>query len=205
MTRIPSDDEAVPLDGLSIHTLSLNQDGDLEVQFDLPVEQTTPQYHKQLRGIRTLSVYDDEELKVACKRLFDIVRERVRRPDVERSKIHCDNCATSACCRKYNVLVTAEDIERLADHFGMPPAVFQKRFTAAAVDWSADFKAQLVCDNDEAGEEKCVFLKPDAEGRFRCSVYESRPKICRDFDMNTCNDFVEMDGFVPIESLVRRN
>ncbi len=199
------DGEAAPLDGLSIHTLSLNQDGNLEVQFDLPVEQTTTQYHRQLRGIRTFSVYDDKELQQACKRLFDLVRTRVQRPDPERVKIHCDRCSTSACCRKYNVLVTDHDIERLAARFRMSPAAFQARFTAAAVDWSADFRAQLACDNDAEGAEKCVFLKPDSSGRYRCSVYEDRPKICRDFDMKVCDDFVQMESFVPIESLVRRN
>ena len=49
------------LNGLSIHTLELSQDGTLEVEFDLPQEQTTAQRHSCLRGSRTLDVYDDDE------------------------------------------------------------------------------------------------------------------------------------------------
>ena len=186
------------LNGLSVHSLNLNQEGDLEVQFDLPYEQTTPQYDSQLRGIRTLNVYDDPELQEACRRLFEIVRRRVREPDPERLKVHCDRCATSGCCRNYNVLVTAEDMERLAAHLGLARDEFRSRFTTPAVDWSADYERQLACDRDDAGEEKCVFLKRAAGGQYRCSVYEGRPKICRDFDMNRCDDFVPLTEVVAL-------
>ena len=71
-----------------------------------------------------------------------------------------------------------------------------EKFTVKAVDWCGDFERQLACDDDDEGEEKCVFLKEDDEGRWRCSVYEHRPQICRDADMKSCNDFV------PIEDLV---
>lgn len=194
-----------PLNGLSVHTLTLNQDGDLEVQFDLPVEQTSFHYYQQLRGSRTLNVYDDPELKAACKSLFDIVRARLENPDPERTKVHCDRCATSACCRKYNALITDEDIDRLATALGISASAFRKSYTTLAVDWSEDFTAQLACDQDESGEEKCVFLKRSEGGQFRCSVYESRPRICRDFDMRSCSDFEELKSFVPLESLTRRN
>lgn len=191
------------LNGLSVHHLQLNQDGELEVQFDLPHPQTTACYHTQVRGIRTLNVYEDTELLDACKRLFDIVRRRVQVPDPERLKVSCDRCSTSACCRKYNVLVTGEDIERLATALGMETGAFRARFTAPGVDWSGDYLAQLSCDHDEEGEEKCVFLKRGPGGQFRCSVYQDRPQICRDFDMNSCDDFVPMKNFVPLASLER--
>ena len=94
-----------PLNGLSIHLLSLNQSGDLEVEFDLPCEQTTNRWQTTLRASRTLDVYQDEELQEACRELFDVVRRRVMEADPDREAIHCDSCESSSCCRKYNVLV----------------------------------------------------------------------------------------------------
>src|SRR5688572_19608277 len=95
---VKSDDRAAErgfaLNGLSVHSLRLNQEGELQVEFDLPGEQTTPRWHTQVRGVRTLNVYDDAELQEACKRLFQIVRRRVMEPDPDRVKVHCDRCAT---------------------------------------------------------------------------------------------------------------
>ena len=182
------------LNGLSISTLTLNQDGDVEVEFDLPCEQTTSQYQRQLKGTRTLDAYDDDELQEACMQLFRIVRDRVQKPDEEREAVHCDECSSSACCRKYNVLVTEEDIERLAKHLQLSPRQFASEYTTDPVDWCGDFIAQLACEDDEEDdEERCVFLKRTDAGQLRCSVYEHRPQICRDFDMKTCDDFVAIE------------
>lgn len=178
------------LNGLSVHSVELNQDGELEVVFDLPYEQTTAQYYVNLRGTRTLNVYDDAELLEACKRLFDRARELVMEPDPDREGIHCDRCSTSACCRKYNALVTEEDIERVAAGIGISPEEARERYMVAPMDWSGDYTAQLAADTDEQdGEEKCVFLKRASHGQLRCSIYEHRPRICRDFDMTSCDDF----------------
>lgn len=189
------------LNGLSVQHLKLNQDGDLEVEFDLPYPQTTAKFQSQLRGTRSFDVYEDPELEEACRRLFEVVRRRVMQDDPKRLEAHCDRCATSACCRRYNVLTTSEDIDRLAGHLGLAREAFKERFTAKAVDWSHDFERQLVCDNDDDGEEKCVFLRRDGNGQYRCSVYEHRPQICRDFDMARCDDFEPMKAFVPAVSI----
>lgn len=181
------------LNGLSIHNLSLAQDGTLDVEFDLPEEQTTAKYYTYRRGSRSFDVYDDQELEEACRRLFQVLRARVMEDDEETAAVHCDRCRTSACCRKYNVLLRDSDIERLASHLKMPVPTFRKRYTRPAVDWCGDFARQLACDDDPEGEEKCVFLGQDAEGRWRCTVYEHRPQICRDFDMKACDDFVSID------------
>lgn len=181
------------LNGLSVHSLSLDQEGNLEIEFDLPCEQTAPQWYTHRRGSRTLDVYEDEELQEACRRLFKLVRKRILKPDPERLKVHCDNCKTSSCCRKYNVLLREADIERLAEGLGTTPAALRRRYTVPAVDWCGDFARQLATDHDEDGEEKCVFLRRAANGLWRCSVYSHRPKICRDFDMESCDDFVAVD------------
>ena len=185
--------------GLSIESMSVDQSGDLEVEFDLPVEQTTDQWQTSLKGSRTFDVYDDKELEEACNRLFQLVKSRLESPDPERAAVHCDRCESSLCCRKYNVLTTSGDLERLANGLGQTVSQLVDKHTVAAVDWSGDYKRQLACDEDEDGDEKCVFLEPDDTGIYRCTVYEHRPEICREFDMRTCDDFVPVDEVSLIE------
>ena len=72
------------LNGLSVDQISINQDGELKVLFDLPVAQTTAQYHQQLQGVRTFDVYQDPELQRLCRDLFRAIRSRVR-----SSKVCC--------------------------------------------------------------------------------------------------------------------
>lgn len=181
------------LNGVSIDDITISQDGDLTVTFDLPIEQATPKYELELQGSRTLDLYENEDLQKACRDVFRIVRRLMEEPDEERVEIHCDNCKTSSCCRKYNVLVTQFDVERLCKGLNISEAELRRKHLTEAVDWCEDYKFQLTCDEDDDGEEKCKFLKEQDDGQFRCSIYEHRPEICRSFDMNTCNDFVPFE------------
>lgn len=187
--------KALPeLNGLSIDSMTISQDGELRVTFDLPVEQTTYRFQKELQAVRSFDVYEHPELQALARDLFHAVREKLEVNDPELEEVDCDQCATSSCCRKYNVLTTSEDLERLRQGLSLSREDFYARYVTEAVDWCDDYKYQLVCDEDEEGEEKCVFLKHDPSvGIMRCSVYEIRPQICRDFDMKTCTDFVSVD------------
>jgi Fe-S-cluster containining protein len=184
---------AFELNGVSLHSLTVDQEGNLEVEFELPCERTSAHWETDTRASRTFDIYEDKELQDACRHLFKLVRKRVMKPDPERLRVHCDSCATADCCRKYNVLLRESDIERLARGLGITPARLRQRHTVPAVDWSGDHARQLAADRDENGDEKCVFLKQAADGSWRCSVYEHRPEICRNFDMRTCDDFVALE------------
>jgi Fe-S-cluster containining protein len=180
------------LNGLSVDQISINQDGELKVLFDLPVSQTTARYHQQLQGVRTFDVYQDPELQRLCRDLFRAIRARVEKSDPERVRVSCDRCRDSDCCRNYNVLVTEADAERLRGALDLPAEEFRARYLRPAVDWCEDYPYQLAVDQDAHGE-KCVFLKPTPNGQMRCSIYEHRPLICRDFDEKSCDDFVPME------------
>jgi Fe-S-cluster containining protein len=182
--------EFFALNGLSIDALTINQDGELRVAFDLPVEQTTVQYEKQLQGVRVFDLYQDPELSRLCRDLFRAVRRRVEVPDAKRLRTACDRCRSSDCCRKYNVLVTEGDIDRLCAAVGLSREEFGRRYLRPAVDWCEDYPFQLTCDEDAEGD-RCIFLREDSLGRLRCGVYEHRPRICRDFDEKSCDDFGE--------------
>ncbi len=124
------------LNGLSIDQISINQDGELRVAFDLPVVQTTARYHQQLQGVRTFDVYRYPELVRLSRDLFRAIRARVEEPDPDLLAARCVRCKT-----------------------------------------------------EDGRVEKCVFLKESPGGQMRCSVYDHRPEICRDFDELSCDDF----------------
>lgn len=76
----------------------------------------------------------------------------------------CLKCAN--CCRTTGPLFTEKDISRLSRHLRMKPSQFISQYLR--VDEDGDFVLQKV---------PCVFLGTDNY----CSVYEYRPKACREY------------------------
>lgn len=79
------------------------------------------------------------------------------------SQIDCTSCAN--CCKTLQPVVDADDIDRLAARFRISAQKFEEQYVM----------------REEFGEmclhtTPCPFLKND-----RCSVYEDRPKACRDY------------------------
>ncbi|MBN1420846.1 MAG: YkgJ family cysteine cluster protein [Planctomycetes bacterium] len=178
--------------GLSLSSITIDQSGEVTVQFDLPVRQRSHgKYLLELGAVRTIDLDREPKLRRLARELFRAVRRSVERPDPERKGIDCRRCRSAPCCRNYNVYLTDADIDRLRG--SMSRSAFLARHACKAADWTGDYRYQLRCDEDEDGE-KCIFLRRDAQGWMRCSVYARRPKICRDFDMASCDDFDRGDG-----------
>lgn len=78
------------------------------------------------------------------------------------------------CCSYPVIAVTRRDVERLARHFAISPAAAEKRFTKS----SGDYKRVLRRKEDEHYGYICRFFDTD---KRRCTVYEARPQICREF------------------------
>jgi Fe-S-cluster containining protein len=187
--RTPAHRALPVLNGLSVASLHLDQDGDLTVTFDLPFVQKSRHYTEARTATRVLDVYKDPALGRLILKLFEALRQRtLARPDEDAGKVDCAKCKEAPCCRAYNVLITDEDIDRLRG--AMPRRRFIAKYAVKGVDWSGDYRYQLACNRDARGE-KCVFLTRDGKERMRCSVYAARPQICRDFDMRVCGDFSE--------------
>jgi Fe-S-cluster containining protein len=94
------------------------------------------------------------------------------------SHIDCLSCGN--CCKTTGPLFTDKDINRLAKHFGQRPADFIDHYLR--VDEEGDFVLQSV---------PCPFLGQDNY----CSVYEVRPKACREFphtDRNRMHQILEL-------------
>ena len=84
--------------------------------------------------------------------------------EAEFQKTDCLQCAN--CCKTTGPLFTDKDIERLAKHFRMKGTNFIDAYLR--VDEEGDYVLQNV---------PCPFLGVDNY----CSVYEVRPKACREY------------------------
>jgi hypothetical protein len=82
----------------------------------------------------------------------------------EFSRTNCLDCAN--CCKTTGPLLTDKDVERISKHFRLKPQQFIHRFLR--IDEDNDYVLQSV---------PCAFLGAD---NF-CSIYEVRPKACREF------------------------
>ncbi|MET0605405.1 MAG: YkgJ family cysteine cluster protein [Beijerinckiaceae bacterium] len=78
------------------------------------------------------------------------------------------------CCSYPVIQVTRRDVERLARHFEVTPQEAEKRFTKP----SDGYKRVLRRQKDEHFGYICRFFDTD---KRRCTVYEARPAICREF------------------------
>jgi hypothetical protein len=101
-------------------------------------------------------------------------------PIAARTKYSCSKCP-AYCCSYPEIEVTSRDIERLAKHFDLPYGEAEARFTKS----DAKEKVRLLRHRqDRIFETVCAFL--DQKTR-RCTVYEVRPGVCRDYpDSNRC-------------------
>lgn len=84
--------------------------------------------------------------------------------DEEFSRTECLNCAN--CCKTTGPLFTDKDIERISKFFKMKPSNFIADYLR--IDEDKDYVLQSV---------PCTFLGADNY----CSIYEVRPKACREF------------------------
>ncbi|WMB28465.1 YkgJ family cysteine cluster protein [Streptococcus didelphis] len=80
------------------------------------------------------------------------------------SEIDCTQCAN--CCRSLGPLFTEADIQRIAKHFRMKLSAFEDIYLKVDEDKDKVFKSM-----------PCPFLGEDN----LCSIYEERPKACREF------------------------
>ena len=91
-----------------------------------------------------------------------------------RVNYSCKKCP-AYCCTYEEIPVTARDIARFARHFGIDAAQAEERFTRVGKTGKARV---LRHRKDSVFKSACVHL--DQKER-RCTVYEARPGICRDF------------------------
>lgn len=125
--------------------------------------------HEILPQLKTLA---QQRKKIHKK----FIQDHKRRPDKDLdekmldlheetfAKTDCLKCAN--CCKTTGPLFTQKDIERLAKRMKLRPAQFVDKYLR--IDEDNDYVLQSV---------PCPFLGSDNY----CSVYEDRPKACREY------------------------
>lgn len=104
------------------------------------------------------------------------------------AKYNCLKCP-GYCCSYPIIPITDRDVARLAKHYGMSIAAAKTRFTKKAHGLDKVLRRQ----NDPHFGRICKFF--DTTER-RCTVYEARPGICRQFPgENRCGyyDFLQFE------------
>ena len=87
---------------------------------------------------------------------------------------NCANCP-AYCCTYEHIEVTPADLRRLARHFGLSVAKAREKFTKPI---EGGAKRVLRHRKDRIFGNACQFLDPKSR---RCTIYEARPGICRDY------------------------
>jgi len=114
-------------------------------------------------------VYLKFECDLSDRELDETVRETV---DEVWQKIDCTTCAN--CCKTLIIPVTDGDITRLSNRLKITRAEFSTAYLTKDADGDKVLASQ-----------PCVFLGADN----RCTVYEDRPEVCRDFPFLYKDDF----------------
>lgn len=89
--------------------------------------------------------------------------------------IDCLACAN--CCRTLGPAISDRDIERMAKALRMKPSVFTESYLKVDEDGDFVFKSM-----------PCPFLMDDNY----CSIYESRPKACREYPHTDRKNFSQI-------------
>ncbi len=91
-----------------------------------------------------------------------------------RSSYSCSKCP-GYCCSYPEIEVTPRDIQRLAKRFAIDYAAAEERFTK----YDAKERIRLLRHKkDTVFATVCTFFDQD---KRRCSVYEARPGVCREY------------------------
>ena len=102
------------------------------------------------------------KLKKKPPKHLDYIMQELHDSEFERTD--CLDCAN--CCKTTGPLFTDKDISRISKFFKMKPKEFTEQFLR--IDEDNDYVLQSV---------PCTFLGEDNY----CSIYEVRPKACREF------------------------
>jgi hypothetical protein len=97
----------------------------------------------------------------------------------------CDGCGK--CCRSLGRYITIERQLNSRDYYcrnGMTREIFPVHVAAEFAD-AIDETFTDGPTGSEAGHEyngRCIFQQPEPRGKgFVCAIYETRPRVCRDF------------------------
>jgi Fe-S-cluster containining protein len=97
-----------------------------------------------------------------------------------KNRYDCSKCP-AYCCSYPRIVVTDSDLARLAKHFQVSEPEAEKRYTRQYRfdDGKEKIRERILRhEKDHIYKSVCGFLDQD---KRRCTVYEARPSVCREF------------------------
>ena len=132
---------------------------------------------------------EDPEFVEAVRRVIDLSRKHLY--ELPENLSCPPGCAE--CCSGYEPFVNREDVQRIANRFGMTfdevmdeYVVKRESADGYVVGWLR--KVDEKGNRSENAEHKCVFLMGSRSGRYYCGIYEDRPHDCEAFTPIGCDD-----------------
>ena len=122
------------------------------------------------------------KLKKKTPKNLDYLMQELHEEEFERTD--CLECAN--CCKTTGPLFTMKDIERIAKHLKMKHQLLID--TYLKIDEENDYVLQSV---------PCTFLGADNY----CSIYDVRPKACREFPHTDRKKFQQISSSPPLKNL----
>jgi len=104
---------------------------------------------------------------------LDVVVNKLH--NIAFSHINCLDCAN--CCKSISPIITDKDIQRIAKHLRIRPAQLAEIYLLLDDEHDYVFKQQ-----------PCPFLNVDNY----CSIYEARPKACREYPHTDREKFYQL-------------
>lgn len=129
---------------------------------DLSVSPKLEQLPKLAKGKHNANKMFFTKLKKKPPKQLDYLMQELHEEEFE--KTDCLECAN--CCKTSGPLFTNRDIERISKFLKLKPQQFIKAYLR--IDEDNDYVLQSV---------PCAFLEVDNY----CSIYDARPKACREF------------------------
>ena len=109
---------------------------------------------------------------------------------LSKNKVFCNFCPGYCCYRLEgsSLLITAEDINRIARHFGISDGETRKRY----IEGRNTFQVRK--------DGSCIFL---VNGKMckRCSIHTASPRQCREFPYNESCPYLESKELLEIIQL----
>lgn len=140
-------------------------------------------YHKKAKTKQTEHKKFLAKIKNKPPKNFDQKMQEIHNEVFE--KVDCLSCAN--CCKTTGPLFTQKDIERLAGVFRLKPQQFIEKYLR--IDEDNDYVLQSV---------PCPFLGNDNY----CSVYENRPKACREYPHTDRRKFYQINHLTLKNTLI---
>jgi Fe-S-cluster containining protein len=130
-------------------------------------------------------------------------RKKKVEPKIEPPEISCDRCIAPGTCCKAIQLFTQEGVE-ITHPLGTTLEKLRESLRANYLPFEPLRRLKILANSDESEKEAWLYSCPKLGDDGRCTIYETRPRLCRTYEPGCDHMCVHMrkdDGFPVIPQL----